>query len=117
MRVWLETVDDVVVAPEGMAVAGRVRRRTWKSQVAPRRWYELTCYLGRDADTGIPLVRWDCEVWDEGQPMDQMTSGVRAYGYRPTPDVMVNRMMQLISPSEVTGYSVWGCLMVGSRSL
>lgn len=112
MRVWLEKVDDVVDPPADLPTQGKVRRRRWRSQAGPRRWFELTFYLGPEVETGIALCYWEAEVWDCGQPMERMTSGVRTYQRVLHPGVAAEGMSRLVTPTEVATYAVWGELML-----
>lgn len=121
--VWKEKLEDVVEAPPGMVVLSGVRRRVWRSTemtsrgTRGRRRYELSAYLGRDEDR-LPMIRWDCQVWDHEEPLDFMTSGNKHYGFvnRPVSEAMLRRMIRDLEPTEVTGYTMWGSLLVGERS-
>lgn len=115
---WVGAGDEVVEAPLGMVsrTNGKVRRRSWLGCVrGSSRTYELSAYLGLDEEL-VPLIRWDCQVWLHGQPLDYMASATRHYGYRPAPVEMLDELVAELTPDEVTGYAVWGSLLVGVRS-
>jgi hypothetical protein len=76
---------------------------------------QLSAYLGQN-EARVPLIRWDCQVWLHGQPLDYMASGTRYYGWRPAPVELLDELVAGLSPDEVTGYTVWGSLLVGGRS-
>lgn len=107
MIVWTETADDEVPPPDGMPAQGAVRRRSWRSATEGRRYIELTGYLGLDF-AAMLIVRWDCEVWDHGVPMERMYSGTKLYNGYPTMGRPLYAWAKTLSPMEVGRYAVWG---------
>lgn len=106
--IWHETTDDEVNPPDGMAVASAtVRRRSWESHSGHRR-VELTVYLGVDVLSAV-VIRWDCQVWEYGEPMDRMTSGTRLYWSAATNSPRL--AIDAITPAAVKFYAVWGELL------
>lgn len=114
---WRERIDDVVAAPEGMpTLDGKARRRGWRCHTGPRRWYDLTVYLGLDRDNWL-IVVWECQVWDGTAYVDQMRSSSRPYGWKPAAvtggKFAREAAMRALTLREVTGYSSWGSVLPG----